>query len=45
MGAPATLGDMAPTIVGERERKEENLWMTVIIWTNWNLIKEPLGTS
>jgi hypothetical protein len=25
------------------KRNEENLWIMVKIWTNWNLIREPLG--
>jgi hypothetical protein len=29
----------------EEREKEENLWMIVITWTNWKLIREPLGTS
>jgi hypothetical protein len=28
-----------------KEKNEENLWMMVRIWTDWNLIREPLGTS
>jgi hypothetical protein len=41
VGAPATVGR-------ERERKEkheENLWMMVRTWTDWNHIRESLGTS
>jgi hypothetical protein len=34
VGAPATVGR-------EREREsEQNLWIMVITWTNWNLIRD-----
>jgi hypothetical protein len=50
MGAPATPGVIAPTVGRERERERERnkirkLWIIVITWTNWKLIREPLGTS
>jgi hypothetical protein len=41
VGAPATLGNFSPT----GWKKEEKRWMMVRIWTNWNLIREPLGSS
>jgi hypothetical protein len=29
----------------KEKKREENVWMMVITWTNWNLIRELLGTS
>jgi hypothetical protein len=29
----------------EREEKRRKFWMIVITWTNWKLIRKPLGTS
>jgi hypothetical protein len=37
------LKELGPT-VGKR-KNDENLWMIVRTWTNWNLIREPLGTN
>jgi hypothetical protein len=42
VGAPAT--QELRSTVGKR-KKEENVWMMVRTWTNWNLIREPFGTS
>jgi hypothetical protein len=42
VGAPATPGVMAHR---GKEKNEENLWMMVRTSTNWNLIRELLGTS
>jgi hypothetical protein len=41
VGAPADLGNFTPT----GWKKEEKLWVMVGTCTNWNLIREPLGTS
>jgi hypothetical protein len=42
VGALATPGVMAHC---GKEKNEENLWMIVRTWTNWNLIRDPLGMS
>jgi hypothetical protein len=44
VGAPATRDSFSP-LLEKREKNEENLWMMVITWTNWNLIRELLRTS
>jgi hypothetical protein len=41
VGARAIL-ELWPS-VGKRKKKEENVWMMVRTWTNWNLIRELLG--
>jgi hypothetical protein len=43
--APATPGVTAATAGRQKKEKIRKLWMIVIIWTNWKLIKESLGTS
>jgi hypothetical protein len=43
VGAPATPGVTAHR--GKEKKKEESLRMMVRTWTNWNLIREPLGMS
>jgi hypothetical protein len=42
VGEPATPGVMAFIDGRERERR---LMMIVRTWTNWNIIRKPLGTS
>jgi hypothetical protein len=45
VGAPATRDSYSLPLGRKREKNEENLWMMVITRTNWNFIREPLGTS
>jgi hypothetical protein len=42
IGTPAAPGVMPHRGEGENE---ENLWMMVRTWTNWNPIREPLAAS
>jgi hypothetical protein len=41
VGATATQGVL---VHREKDKKEANLWVMVITWNNWNLIREKLGT-
>jgi hypothetical protein len=42
VGAPVTLGNFAPT---SWKKKKKNLGWWWYTWTDWNLLREPLGAS
>jgi hypothetical protein len=44
VGALATWDSFSPPLE-EKEKNEENLWMMVITWTTWNLIREMIGKT